>query len=134
MIKNMFMRGISFVLIIAIVYILLWSVWKNGDLLARSIQVENPARLEIQVKKVPSAAHWWALPFSLIPDEFPCFRCEFFRGGSNLAFSSHTVQLASFETVSKVSIDWNKQGEAVVYFDSDPVLKCNAKGFWGSTK
>jgi hypothetical protein len=134
MMKNMVLRGISFFSITAIAYILLWSVWKNGELLARSSQAENPARLEIRVKKVPSAAHWWALPFSFIPDEYPCFRCEFFRGGSNLAFSSHTVQLASFETVSKVSIDWNKQGEAVIYFDGDPVLKCNAKGFWGSTK
>lgn len=134
MTKNSFLRGITSLSIIAIVYIFFWSVWKNGKLLKRSNQPEIPALFEIRVKKVPSAAHWWALPFSFIPDESPCFRCEFFRVGSNLAFSSQTVQLTSFETVSKVSINWTKQGEAVIYFDSEPVLKCDAKGFWRSTK
>ncbi len=64
MTKKWIRQTLSGLLVATAAYVLCWDVWKNGKLLARNSYLENHARLEIEVKKVPSAAHWWALPFS----------------------------------------------------------------------
>lgn len=124
-------RSILFALLAVMGYVLLWGLWKQGRVVAKSVRLQGAiAIVEVQVRKVPSAAPWWALPLSFVPDESPSYRCELYQRGSNVLFSSQTIRGISYASFRTITIEWNDKGAAVVYFDSDPMLSCDVAGVW----
>lgn len=108
-------------------YLFLVGAWKQGSVIARSTSFQGAV---VEVREVPSNAPWWALPFAFLPQESPTYRCELYRRGSNVIFSSLTIYTYSYNKFRNVTIEWRDGEEAVVYFESSALLSCDAKGAW----
>lgn len=121
--------GISFLGL----YALFWNIWRSGSELVSGTWVNHSHSYRIEVREIPSSAPLWALPLSLIPDENPFYRCEYYRFDERVLYSAHTFQGDSFNANSG-RIEWDEQGAAIIYLDLDPVLGCDDAGFWSAIK
>ena len=120
---------VAFGVVAVAVYTGVWLMWRNGSRLETSEWAHLLQKSKIIVRKLPSSAPFWAVPLSIFPDDNPRYRCEYYRFGSSILFSAHTFQGESF-TAQTARIKWDDTGAATVYFDNDPVLKCDPQGYW----
>ena len=120
--------AVALAVILTAVYTGVWLSWRNGSRLATSEWTYMLGK-KIIVRKLPSSAPFWAVPLSFLPDDNPRYRCEHYRFGSSVLSSAQTYQGESF-TAQTARIEWDDVGGATVYLDNDPVLKCDAQGYW----
>lgn len=127
------MIGFAALVSFLIIYTICWFSWRNGSIMAKKEWRQMLHAPVILVRQVPSSAPFWALPFSLLPDANPYYRCEFYRAKSASLYSAQTYQGASY-TANAARIEWDASGVAIVYLDEDPIFECSADGFWRKVK
>jgi hypothetical protein len=109
-----------------------WFYWKSGAIMASSEWNHMMSASEVKVRRLPYSAPFWALPLSMLPQDNALYRFEYYRFRSRELYSAHSFIGESFVAQS-AKVVWS-DGEATVYLDNDPIVRCDRNGFWHAAK